>query len=207
MAAALDLIGSALISGLLIITMVRMNAASLENQAFFSEDLLVQENLREIVRIVESDFRKIGYRIAPDSYGTIQTDSIFILADSTHMTFRSDINRQGAAVNVDYQLGGFVTSTPNDSDRYLWRTVGGNPRQNIAAGLTGFKLRYLTKNFIPLKMPVSAAEIDTIASIELTIELQSPYVVKRQNETWLESYKETTTLWRQTRLIARNLNR
>lgn len=207
MATALDLIGSAIISGLLIITMVRMNASGLTNQSYFSEDLLVQENLRELVRIIESDFRKIGYRIIPDSDGNINMDSIFVYGDANHLIYKSDMKRNGNPILVEYQLGGYITSTPNDSDKYLWRKLGSDPRQNIAAGLIKFQLRYLSLQFKQISVPISSANKDSIASIEITIELQSPYVVKREGQTWLQSYKETTTLWRQTRLIARNLNR
>jgi hypothetical protein len=207
MSAVLDLIGSAIIGGLLIITMLRMNASGLENQSYFTEDLLVQENLREIVRIIESDFRKIGYRIPPDESGNIDMSKIFVLGDSTHLIFKSAIDRSGDTVRVEYQLGDTIPSTPNQFDRYLWRKIGNDPRHNIAAGLVRFRLRYLNRYTLFIYPSITPVNVDSIGSIEVTLELQSPYVVVREGQTALQSYRETTTLWRQTRLVARNLNR
>jgi hypothetical protein len=207
MSAVLDIIGSALIGGLLLITMLRMNTSGLENQSYFTEDLIVQENLREIVRIIESDFRKIGYNIPPDGSGNIDMSKIFVFGDSTHLIFQADFNRSGIPVNVEYQLGDPITSTPNQSDRYLWRKIGNDPRKNIAAGLVRFRLRYLNRYTLFIYPSVTLVNVDSIGSIEVTLELQSPYVVVRVGQTALQSYRETTTLWRQTRLVARNLNR
>jgi hypothetical protein len=207
MAIILDLLGSAMIGGLLILTMLRMNAAGMENQGYFAEDLLVQENLRELVRIVEFDFRKIGYGITPDNNGNIQMDQIFLTCESTRLRFNADMNRDGTPEIVEYQLGNLMTLTPNDSDRFLWRTQSPGQPQNVASGLIRFQLRYMARDNFRVLGAITAANIDSIGAIEITLELQSPYAIIRQGQTKQESYRETTTLWRQTRLIARNLNR
>jgi hypothetical protein len=209
MAIVLDLIGSTIIGGLLILTMLRMNASGMENQSYFAEDLLVQENLREIVKIIESDFRKIGYGINPDNNGNIQMDQIFLICQTGQLRFQADMNWDGNPDVVDYTLGNFMTQTPNDSDRYLWRTVSSdpNPRTNVASGLVRFELRYMAKDNFRFLGPITATNIDSIGAIEITIALQSPYAVIRVGQSKAQSYRETTTLWRQTRLIARNLNR
>ena len=57
----IDIIGSTLIGGMLLMILFRMNDAAVENTYVYGGELLVQQNLVEVVTLLEYDFRKIGY--------------------------------------------------------------------------------------------------------------------------------------------------
>jgi len=57
----LDIIGSVIIGGILLITLFRLSGRATENTYNKSGDLTIQQNIASIVRVFENDFRKIGY--------------------------------------------------------------------------------------------------------------------------------------------------
>ena len=57
----LDIVGSMIVGGILLLTLFRMNSNATQNTYNFSGELTVQENLVTTVEVLEYDFRKIGY--------------------------------------------------------------------------------------------------------------------------------------------------
>ena len=57
----IDILGSTIVGGLLLMILLRMNDASVENNYLYSGEKIVQQNLVEVVKLIEYDFRKIGY--------------------------------------------------------------------------------------------------------------------------------------------------
>ena len=57
----IDILGSTIIGGMLLMILLRLNDASVQNTYVYGGDLMVQQNLVEVVRLLEHDFRKIGF--------------------------------------------------------------------------------------------------------------------------------------------------
>ena len=71
----IDLIGSFVLFGWLLLTTIRVSMANSENMQTYGGELLVQENLVEVTRLLEYDFRKIGFCKEPNtSAGSDQGD-------------------------------------------------------------------------------------------------------------------------------------
>jgi hypothetical protein len=166
----LDIAGSFIIGGLLLLAVLNsytnVNQYALES----SMDLSVQGNLSEWVQIVQHDFRKIGYRVGNPGWA-IQT------CDSTSIIFKADIDNNGVVDSVTYYLGlpNQVSGTENPRDRALYRVVDGQ-QTGGALGLTDFQLRYydMTGNVTWTPSAVKAVEI--FMQVESPFPLDTTYV-------------------------------
>jgi len=192
----LDLTGSIIIGGLIMLILFRMNDAAVENVYNNGGELSLQQNLSVTATVLENDFRKIGYcadwKKIPDPSKSI------LLADSTRIKFLTDIVENGTG-NVDsiyYYLGptSELTQTPNPRDRFLYRVVNNESPKGINLGVTQFKLIYFDAVGDTINFPITVpSEVYTI-EINLTVENVAGY-----NE------KYSSAFWRQIRLVARNL--
>jgi len=192
----LDLAGSILIGGLIMLILFRMNDAAVENVYNNGGELRLQQNLAVTAKVLENDFRKIGYcadwKKIPDPSKSI------LLADSNKIKFLTDIEENGMG-NVDsiyYYLGpaSELTQTPNPRDRFLYRVVNNESPKGINLGVTQFKLIYFDALGDTINFPITVpSEVYTL-EINLTVENVAGY-----NE------KYSSAFWRQIRLTARNL--
>ena len=193
MSVMLDLIGSIVISSYVILMGLQLNANIAGSSDATKANLNVQESLVDIVRSIESDFRKIGYNVADPK------TSIAIM-QSNHLRFRGDIDNDGAVDSVDWYVGAPLTTLPNDSIRILYRQVNNGTPVGTALGVTEFKLAYLTE----------AGKVATVPSqvwiIETTLRVESPYTVADQIKGY-EAMDYAKGFWRQTRLASRNVKR
>ena len=57
----LDILGSSIVGGMLLMIMWRLNDAATQNTFNYGGEVIVQQNLVEVVGLLEYDLRKIGY--------------------------------------------------------------------------------------------------------------------------------------------------
>jgi hypothetical protein len=211
MAVMLDLIGSSIIGGLLMLTIFRVNAVGVENSSFFVEDLSVQENLRNLVEIVEDDFRKIGFGMMIDSQGNFNLPSILLEGDSSRIRYCGNIHRDTVNINrfdtVTYWLGDSARYTDNPYDRDLWRRENSRPATRMGGGIRQFRLDFIDYNGTALPLPLSLANRARVRLIRIAINLQSPFLTKSMFDKDTIGYIYRSAIWRESRLIARNLTR
>ncbi len=201
MAVILDLVGSAVLAGFVIMLGLRMNATMVNSRDSYSADVNVQQNLVSLVQSIEYDFRKMGYRVNDPT-------QVIIRADSNHITFQGDIDDNGIMDTVEWYTGGPETGTPNPNDIVLYRKVTPAPSSGSALltsvpGVTEFSLKYLTQEGLP------AISNGQIWIIETSLRLESPWKVL-DREVLDQSYENwgySAAFWRQTRLASRNLKR
>ena len=176
----LDIIGSVVIGGLIMLILFRLSDAAAQNTYNNSQELVVQTNLTSLVETLEYDFRKIGY-----------------CADYTSISFLTDVNNDGNVDTLHYYVGptSELASTPNPRDRLLYRVIDGETPHSANLGLTEFKLMYFDPLGDTLSFPISSP--GEIASIQISIKVED-----------VESYSNeyVSAFWRQIRLSARNLN-
>lgn len=200
----IDIIGSFILGGLLLLILLRMNSSSVQNNYELSGETTVQTNITSIVSILEYDLRKIGYC---NDYKKIPDPALSIIkADSTKIWFLSDIvllpaypYGDGVVDTIKYYLGPVseLSATPNPNDRYLYRVINGNTARSSNLGITLFKLTYFDAlgdkiDVMPVSPPLG------IAAIQIDVGVENP-AAYGQNYSW-----ERRALWRQVRMASRN---
>ncbi len=193
-ASIFDLIGSVVIGGVLLITLIKINDSATRNTYGFTGELVVQENLVTTVEVLEYDFRKIGY--CEDPFAIPNTKRAILYADSTDITYLTDVNFDGIPDTMRYYLGptSELSHTPNPDDRMLYQEINGN-RAGVNLGITLFKIKYFGALGEELSLPRTFPPTGIFSmQIDIRIENTSAYD---------EEYRYA--FWRQIRLASRNL--
>lgn len=165
MAVLIDVIGSMIFAGLIILA-INTGTADL-NEATYEHtySLNVQTNSVSLARMIEYDFVKIGYRTPSPA---------IVSMDSTGIRFQSDLLNNGEVVTVQYSVGSptdsNVTSTENPRDFLLFRTltdVTGTNTLRLSSGLVDFKLTYYDS------LGAITATTSAVKSIRVQMKLES----------------------------------
>ena len=199
----LDIMGSVLGGGILLLILIRMNATAIQNNYEYSGERIVQQNLVEVVTLIEYDFRKIGYCNAQSN---IPNPAVAIIhADSSSITFLTDIVTpdhpfgDGSVDTLKYYVGptSELTNTPNPNDRILYRVINHNAPAGSNLGVTQFKLTfYNAEGARIVTMPaIPPLGINTI-QIDVAVENPAAYGNNYSSD--------NRAIWRQVRLASRN---
>ncbi len=191
----LDILGSMFIGGVLLLTLNQVNQNTVTNAQFYSGDMLMQRDLLQIVEIVESDFKRIGYTANPALIPT-PTDAI-LAADSSSFRFKGDVNADGNLDSLEYYLGSTyeLRETQNPRDRFLYRKWNTDNPMRIAR-VTQFLLKYYNALGDSIDLPILPTETGEISLIQISVQIESPEEI---NSEYAKVY------WRQVRLAAKNL--
>lgn len=190
----IDILGSTVIGGMLLMILLRMNDKAVENTYYNGAELMVQENLVATVELLEHDFRKIGFckkwNVLPDPSHAI------IAADSTSISFLTDLDNNGVVDTLHYYLGptSELSNTANPRDRILYRVENSQSPKGSNLGVTQFRLTYFDALGNQLPFPITVPSAIYIMQIDVTVE---------DFESYNQNY--STAFWRQIRLAARNL--
>lgn len=199
----LDILGSTIIGGLLLMILMRMNASSAQNNYLYSGEQIVQQNIVEVVKLLEYDFRKIGYCSVwsniPDPAKAI------IHADSSSISFLTDqvtsANPYGDGVvdTLKYYLSSktVLSSTPNPNDMLLYRVFNHDAVAGANLGVTQFKLTYFDANGAKITTMPSSPPLG-IASVQIDISVENPAAYGNDYSA------DKKVMWRQIRLATRN---
>lgn len=190
----LDILGSVLIGGILMITLFRMSDRATESTYNKTGDLTIQQNIAAVVSVLEYDFRKIGYcakwEKIPDPSKSI------ILASTDKIKFLTDDKRDGTVDTMSYYLGptSELIYTANPRDRFLYRVINNEKPVKVNLGVTQFNLVYYNVNKDIIPSPVAVP--GEIYTIQISVAVED-----------IEAYdqKYSQVFWRQIRLVARNL--
>jgi hypothetical protein len=198
----LDIIGSIIIGGILLITALRLNAAAQEYSAAYYSSYILQSNLLTLIVMVEDDFKHIGYCKNPR---LLSTGSAIVDAESTKIQFRCDYYNNGSINTVTYWAGptSELTSTDNPSDFYLYKQIDNNTPTQWNLGTTLFKLKYWDNAGTPDQMTYANALLypGTIAVTDLVVKLESPFKEKQQ---YMMDTSEYQLYWREMRMISQS---
>lgn len=169
MSAVLDMVGSFIIGGLLLLMILSVNANFNITSTEDRLELIVQENLTEIVEVLEYDFRKIGY-------GVTSAFTAITSIDTSAIAFWSDLDNDGTIDQVTYSLSlpNAVPGTMNPRDRILHRTVNG---QTISSslGITSIQMSYFDESGVVTTNPQMVRSIEYSITVESTIPIDSVY--------------------------------
>ena len=194
----IDILGSTIIGGMLMIILFRLNDAGVENTYNNSGELTSQQNISTVVQILEDDFRKIGY--CKDWTKIPDPSKSIVLADSNKIKFLTDVlpdgNPDGNVDTMYYYTGSTneLLSTPNPRDKYIYRVINGGAQVQVNLGVTEFKLTYFDVFGDTISFPVAVPGEVSSVEINIAVENVSAY-----------DNKYSSVFWRQIRLAAQNL--
>lgn len=175
MGSYLNLIGSIIIGGLMLLIINNYSSSVSQTSHERTLDGITTYNATSIAKLIEFDFNRMGLRVPP-------TTTIIRRADSSRVTFLSDIDNNGNIDSVRYILSipDSARSTYNPSDRILYRLVNNQPMQDVAMGVTRFRIRYFDWN------GNITADVRLIRSLEITLQVQSivPYDTRYSTFYW-----------------------
>ncbi len=194
-----------LISGFLLLTALQMDEKAVKNTFYSETNLTVQQNLTSLVENLEYDFRKIGYCANPNLQP--KTYMYLVSGDTSSISFVADLDNTGVLDTVKYFLGGSVPGCPNPDVRMLYRQVNSGPAVGSNLGVTEFYLKYLDSFGQQLPVPFTAPSQVQMVEITVRVEPTASYGNASTSNTfasWNDA-PQNFALWRQTRLISRNL--
>jgi hypothetical protein len=167
----LDIVGSFVIGGMVILILTNLNIsisiAASEN--LFSG--IVQRGLTSATDLIEYDFYKIGYRNSGNKIG---------IADSNEIKFYSDIDNDGVSDELHYFVGDpkTFTGTSNPNDFLLTREKN---KEKPAASIpvVDFKLTYYDSlgQIIDYALLSSQSERDKIKTLRIRMKCESADMV------------------------------
>ena len=205
MATIMDLLGSMVFGGALLLIMLDANGNAIETQGKYAGDVAVQEALTGVIQRVEAEFRNIGFGVA-------DTASSILSADSTSVTFLTCLDGSGTHIDtVRYWLGSTseLSATQNELDRPFYRSQNGAARASVGA-VTIFTLKYIDYHKSIIPTPVPYASLKNIQEVEITVEVQNPVAEFRDQSVvgaGERSALYSSSLWQQTRLASQNFKR
>lgn len=190
----IDVLGSIVIGGLLILTILRINANQTENAMVYGSDRIVQRNLVEVAVLLETELRKIGYCADPNQIPS--SVSVVQLADSNKIKFLTDFDRSGTVDTVYYFTGSTseLNYTPNPRDRILYRKINGSSPAAVSYGISEFSLLYFDALNDTLFFPISDPKLVKSLQVSFKIEDGAAY-----------DNKYSSSYWRLLRMSSRNL--
>jgi hypothetical protein len=194
----LDLIASISIFGLLFLIILRLNAGASESSSAYFANYMLQRNMLTLTVMLEQDLKRVGLNNG-DMNGGI------LVADSNRFCFMTDldVNDGNPTDVVEYRTGPVaeLNTTPNPNDRYLYRSVNGVvSKMNL--GLTQFSILYYDIVDPTNKLTFPIVNLGNIGPVDISIKLESPYKMVKQE--YMNDTSQYEMLWRQIRTVSRN---
>ena len=195
----IDLVGSILVSGLLLLTALQLNEKSVQTTFDSQAGLTVQQNLVELVEYLQYDFRKIGYCKDATKLPSSAANTFIQKGDTSTIWFLSDVSNSGKVDTVKYWLGNSViTGCPNPRARLLYRQVDSGTPTASNLGVTEFTLDYYDVFGDLLDTPFRTPNQAQYIVVNIRMEPIAAYD---------SDYSSNFVIWRQTRMVSRNLSR
>lgn len=199
----MDILSSIIIGGLLLILLWQIDDSAVKNVYNNSEELILQQNLATSARILEHDFRRIGYC---KNYSLIPKTNVITSATDSSISFLTDVNDAGKVDTLKYYIGptSELSTTPNPRDRFLYRVVNNEIPVGVNLGVTQFRLVYFDVYGDTLYTPISDLTLISSMEINIAVENVAGYGGNSDED---QGSKYSTAFWRQIRLAAMNLQK
>ena len=177
MATLYDIIISLSIGGIFLSMLLGFNGTISEEAVAQTVKMMAQTNLTATTDILDYEFRKMGYLVSVP-------DSTIIIADSTKIKFKGDVDGNGVLDTVTYSLEPAASGNANKNTHMLYRTLNSTKRQNLNVGMTQFRFWYYDGSNLPLTTPVSRPS--QIKSLKIAVNIESTVTYKMANEKYLK---------------------
>ena len=206
----LDILGAMFVAGILILSMQQINNNTILNLGYYTQDYIMQRSLLQLVTQLERDLKRIGY--TTNSELIQSTADAITQANDTSITIVGDFDDSGTVQSIQYYIGpiGELSGTKNPRDRILYRKVGSATPLKINYNVTYFHFDYYDSFDAAISSPVATSATGSIASIMLSIKLESWDSYKTSTDydkryLGYDTTKYAEVYWRQVRVSAKNL--
>ncbi|MGB5850336.1 MAG: hypothetical protein WBH40_17745 [Ignavibacteriaceae bacterium] len=178
----LDIVGSIIIAGMVVMILLAVNINSTASSSAILFSTIEQKNILDISELIEYDFYKLGYRIP---------DEKISVADSIEIKFYADIDNNDLADSIHYFLGETtdLSYTTNPNDKPLHRNRNDQDSLSTEFPVVDFQLSYFDSigNSLDYSSLTNSAGRELIKSIKIKITVES-------NEMYDDNYR--TSEWK-----------
>lgn len=191
----IDILGAAIIGGLLILNLLKLNENVYQVDNATGHDVNLQVEVVNIANIVDGDFNKIGYCSDP---ANMNDDPKVTFADTSAIKIVYDVDKNGFYDTIYYFISDLnhLSNTPNPRDRMLYRQVNNDVPFIVSNNITEFKFQYLDALNDTLSTPLASPGLATY--IKISFRVEDPFAVDE---------KYTEAFWRRLTVTSKNLKR
>lgn len=154
----IELLGSTVIAGYIILIILSLNMKMNSNASQYFQDTFNQRNAITAGQVIEDDFYKIGYKVSGNK---------ILQADSSTIKYLADYTNTSSIDTISYSVGSktALSATSNPNDVPLYRKL--NQRNFTVAVVTRFNLQYYDSSlnvlsYASLSNPSNLAKIHEI---------------------------------------------
>lgn len=161
----LDIVGSFVVAGTITLMVIQFNSQMQTNAEEIFKSAYGQLSARTSAEIIESDFYKMGNRI---------TGNKLTIADTSRITFATDIDNNTVADTVSYYLG-TASSISRIYEKPLYRKLNAENPQMVAL-VTEIKFTYLDSLSVelpPISLQLQAVR-NRVKAIRIRLITRSP---------------------------------
>ncbi|MDX9760031.1 MAG: hypothetical protein RBU27_12800 [Bacteroidota bacterium] len=162
MSSHIDIIGSVIIAGMIILNFSFFMGERTESQIESTNKITAQTEMSDVTQTLRYDLRKVGYGC----------DSVPILrADETSFVFRADLENDGTLDTIGYYYGAGATLIGETSAPLLYRVVNGHKQAGQDVGINHFRFLYFDVNSYGAL--TATTTIESIRAIGVQLRLRS----------------------------------
>ena len=180
-----DSVASVIIGSLAMLMLNGLMGGMRSSSVSQTQNAMVQTNLVTVTDILESDFRKMGYRLPASP-----KDSSVLYADTTSIVIKGDLDNNGTSQDsIRYSFGTTKPSSNfNPRTRFLFRKWNNGSNQILNVGLTRFRLTYYDGAGNQILATPKVAKPSSIRAIKLTLKMESTHPSEIENRDTTYSY-------------------
>ncbi|MFA6234533.1 MAG: hypothetical protein WC824_10180 [Bacteroidota bacterium] len=162
MSTHLDIIGSVIIAGMIILNFSFFMGERTESQIETTNKITAQTEMGDVTSTLRFDLRKVGYGC----------DSVpILLATENSLVFRADLENDGKIDTVGYYFGASNALIGEKSDALLYRIVNGKKYRGQDLGLTGFRFIFFTETTFGTL--TQTTDLNSIKAIGVSLRIRS----------------------------------
>jgi lipopolysaccharide export LptBFGC system permease protein LptF len=164
----LDIVGSFIIAGIVIMILLAININNSASSSVILFTTIEQQKLTDVTDLIEYDFYKLGYCISGEKIS---------VADSNEIKFYTDIDNNNLTDSIHYYLGetSDLTYTSNPNDKPLHRNRNDQDSLSTNFPVVDFNLSYFDSigNTLDYASLTNSAGRELIKSIKIKITVES----------------------------------
>lgn len=162
----LDIVGSTIIGGFVILMMIQFNANVNDRMIDRFYHMSTSFNAHTAVQVMDYDLSKIGYRDSSSNTITIANDKEF--------SFLADLDNNGGTDSVSYFMGNTnqLIKTANPDDKPIFRKLDTNSPELISI-VTQLRFAYINETGVEFT-PSTKAQRNLIKAVRIYVRLESP---------------------------------
>ena len=182
MSAMIDMVGAAILYGVLILAVGRVQGNLNSTMAQNTFNVNTQSQAVYLAEVIEYEVCKAGYGVS---------GSKITVADDHTIAFKGAMNYGGSVDSIAYYAGPMDTTTQNPNDfRFVHNARSSGPMSQRLA-MTAFDISYFDTTNTKMPTPVTGSALQAIRGIKIRFRLESPEPVI-DAMTGLENYNAVT---------------